>query len=461
MADPGTPDWWLNRLYARLNSRRPGIAEWDRWYSGDHDAPNGYERAAPLLRRVLDTVGLNVLPKLADAAAERMYVEGFKVEGKINHDVWDVWQGNRFDSHARMVFQERLALSSSFILVDPNVNAYGFPTVTPEHPDQCIVENLPGTQERAAGLKVWLDDMGAKPIVRAMLYLPDKAYSYSAPARSYTTLALAPRWEFQPSGSGDNTLGEVSLVPFYCRPRMLKDPTPEWLPALETQKRINKTLLDRMAMQDQGAFKALWATGLHIPVDPETNEPVEDFVRAIDRVFVNEHPEGRYGQFDAEDIRQMLLAVEADIKHASILVPTPPDQLLGEIVNVSEGGLKAARDSLARRVDAHKDMTAESLEDVARLMLKAAGKDVPNVTGMTTVWRDVEDVTMGAKADAAVKWAELDVPVEALWEKFLGAGPDEITAWSNIRESQATASALSLSALSSFGPQPVPGAAAR
>ena len=63
-------------------------------------------------------------------------------------------------------------------------------------------------------------------------------------------------------------------------------------------------------------------------------------------------------------------------------------------------------------------------------MLKAAGKDVPNVTAMTTNWVDTENVTAGAKADAAVKWETLGVPREALWERFLGATPDEIKAWS-------------------------------
>lgn len=196
-------------------------------------------------------------------------------------------------------------------------------------------------------------------------------------------------------------------------------------------------------MQDQGAFKSMWATGLQIPIDPATGLEVEPFRRAIDRLFVNEDPTGKFGQFEAEDIQQMLSAVEADVKHASIVVSTPPDQLLGEIVNVSEGGLKAARDSLARRVELHKDFADEPLEDLARLALKAAGDSVPNVSQMTTVWSDTEDVTLGAKADAAVKWDTLGVPRPALWERFLGADPQEIADW----RGQVAAAASPLTAL--------------
>lgn len=428
MADAGTPDWWLDRLYTKLRKRQPLIQEWDRWYSGEHPAPDGNEKATLLLERLLETVGLNVLAKLADAAHERMQVEGFVVNGQNSTDIWEHWQGNKFDAGSRTLFQESMGLSEAYVLVDPNTNAAGVPTWTVEHPEQAIVEQLPASADRI-GLKTYVDDTEATPIRYAYLNAGDAIRVYAAPTRASVGWAVRPSWEFQESLSGDNPLEECSLVAFPNRPRLLRDPRPEWYPALPTQKRINKTLLDRMAMQDEGSFKAMWATGMKIPEDPETGEPIEPMRRAVDRLFVNENAEGKFGQFEAEDIRQMLLAVSDDIKHAAVLVPTPPDQLLGEIVNVSEGGLEAARDSLTRRVNLHKDFVGENLETVSRLSLKAAGKDVPNVSAMKTNWANTENATEGAKADAAVKWDTLGVPLEALWERFLGASPDEVEDW--------------------------------
>lgn len=447
MADPGTPDWWLDRLYKKLRARQPIIKDWDNWYSGDHPAPAGHEKADLLLQRLLETVGLNILAKVSDAAHERMQVEGFKVNGKHNDDIWTIWQGNNFDAGSRMVLQEKMGLSIAYAMVDPNPNGAGVPTVTPEHPEQAITEDIPGTQDRM-GLKVLIDETESTPVRYAYLSSGDRVEVFAAPTRVNVGWAMKPAWEYQESLSGDNPLGECPLVAFPNRPRMLRDPRPEWHPALETQKRINKTLLDRMAMQDEGAFKAMWSTGLAIPVDPETGEAVEPFKRALDRMFVNENPEGKFGQFEAEDIRQMLLATMDDVKAAAILVPTPPDQLLGEIVNVSEGGLEAARDSLTRRVDLHKAFDGENFEAVARLMLKAAGKEVPNVSAMTTNWAETENVTLGAKADAAVKWSTLGVPLEVLWERFLGASPDEIKDWSEkVDTEQARAAAVGVKAV--------------
>lgn len=440
MADAGSPDWWLDRLYKRLRDRQPHIRDYDKWYSGEHPAPNGSAKAAELLARLLDTVGLNILPRLSDAAFERMQVEGFKVDGKHSDDVWEIWQGNNFDAASRMVLQDKGALSESYVMVDPNLNAAGVPTMTPEHPEQAVTEDVPGApgvQPHRMGLKVYVDETSGSPLRWAYLHGPERVEVFAAPTR-VGGWAIKPQWEYQGSLSGDNPLGECALVPFTNRPRMLKEARPEWWPALPIQRRINKTLLDRMAMQDEGAFKAMWATGLSIPTDPETGQPVEPFKRALDRLFVNENEEGKFGQFEAEDIKQMLEAVKDDVMAGAIVVPTPPDQFLGEIVNVSGGGLEAARDSLTRRVNLHKDRDGESFEAVARLALKAAGKDVPNVNAMTTNWADVENVTVAAKADAAVKWAATGVPQEALWERFLGASPDEIKAWSRLNDDRAT-----------------------
>ena len=326
---PGTPEWWRDRLYTALRKRQPTIKTWDNWYSGDHPAPAGNEKAKELLVRLLDTVGLNILGKVTDAGHERMQVSTFKVKGEPNTDIMEIWNGNRFAARSRTLFQEMMALSAAYVLVDPNPNKAGVPTMTVEHPEQAITEEVhtPGESERRVGLKSFIDDTQGDPIRYAYLIDDDEVNVWAAPSRG-TGWALRPGWEFQESLSGDNELEECSLVPFENRARLLRDPRPEWWPALPTQRRINKTLMDRMAMQDEAAIKAMWATGLQIPTDPDTGQPVEPFKRALDRMFINENPEGRFGQLEAEDIQQMLAAVKDDVLWAAVLVATPPDQLL-------------------------------------------------------------------------------------------------------------------------------------
>lgn len=440
MADPGTPDWWLDRLYKRLRDRAPQIRDWDDWYTGAHPVPLGYEGAAPLFARIMDTVGLNMLGTVSDAPLARMEIVGFKVNGKVNDDIWDLWQANNFDLGSELVRQEKMALSEASVMVDPNDKA---PLMTPEHPEQCIVEYAPGSRERVAGLKVWQDDTtAAGPLVRAFLDLGKQGiHSFAAPTRIYANstrsgLAMKPSWEFQPEGSGPNSLGEVSIVSFANGGRMMASPRPEWYPALPPQKRINKTLLDRMAMQDQGAFKAMWATGIKIPRDPVTNKPVETFIKAIDRVFVNENPDGKYGQLEAEDIKQLLEAVRDDIADCAMLVATSADQILGKLVNVAGDGLKLAQNSEVKRTKRHIRHESEGWEDVARLLLKGAGKSVPNADRMTTEWANPEYRTDAEQANAATVAIAAGMPEEVAWERYFNASPDDVKDWRQKRDAQ-------------------------
>lgn len=444
MAIPGSPDWWLDRLYKRLRDRQPRIKLWDDWYTGRHPVPKGYEDAEALFQRLMETVGLNMLAVVTNAALDRMEITGFEVSGKSNDDVWEIWQDNNFDFGSEQVRQEKMALSESYVMIDPNS---GSPIMTPEHPEQCIVETgwEPGVGfVRRAGLKVWLDEAAAEgPTVRAWLDLGvGGIHSYAAPTRvfnnttSRSSLALKPAWEFQPQQSGPNSLGEVAMVPFVNGGRMLATPVPEFEPAIIPQRRINKTLLDRMAMQDQGAFKAMWATGIKIPRDPATNKPVEGFIKAINRTFVNEDPNGKYGQLEAEDIKQMLEAVQSDITDCATVVPTSADQIMGKLVNVSGDGLKLAQNSEVKRVKRHIRHESEPWEDTARLLLKAAGKSVPNDGRMKTTWANCEYRTDTEQANAATVAISAGMPQKVAWAKYFGATPDEVDKWADANREQ-------------------------
>lgn len=435
MATPATesPEWWRDRLYKSLTARQPGLKALDEWYSGDHPAPLHYEKARELLRRLLDMTNTNFMQLVVDAAMERMHVEGFRIGGEISDDVWKIWQGNAWDLGSEMVFLECLALGEALVLVDPTPNAFGVPTMTPEHPSQAIVEHRPGSfLDRAAGLKTFADDVGDHLV--ATVYTPTTVDTWWAPLPKHAPVGQTrPLWEHQPSISGPNPLGEVPLVPFANRPRMLKTGTSEFWTVIPIQRRINKTILDRMVMQEFGAFRQKWATGLAIPTDPKTGQDVEPFKSAIDRLFHNENPEGKFGTFEADDIKGLLEAVDADVKAIAAIVATPAHYLLGNLVNLAAEAMKAAEASLISRVRRHMRHLEEPGETVARLGLKASGNSVPNASDMETVWRNPEYRTEGELVDALVKMSGLGVPLEALWERW-GATQTEIARWKVMAE---------------------------
>lgn len=434
MADPGTPDWWLDRLYVKLRNRQPHIDSANNWYTGQHPVPRGHEDAEPMFARIMETVGLNMLAIVTNAGLGRQRVRGFHLDGKPLDAAWDHFESNRFALASKQVLQESRALAYSYVLVDPKENRYGFPTWTPEHPSQCIVEHAGGSQERVAGAKVWQDDSTGMPLLHAVVYLPDRVLKYSAPTRIFANptrsgLALRPRWEFQESESGTNPIGEVPLVPFENRPRMVDGPVPEFNPAIPIQRRINKSLLDRMALQDQGSFKAMWATGLKIPRDPATGQPVESVIKAINKVFVNENPEGKFGQLQADDIKQILDAVRDDVADAAVAVPTSPDQIMGKLVNVSGDGLKLAQISEVGRVRHQAAYDGESFAEVARISLRAADTEPARAFAIATDWANFEYRTDAEASDAASKALANGVPHEVVWTRYYDATADDVADW--------------------------------
>jgi hypothetical protein len=428
---PLTPEWWLARLYKQLIARQKLVTAADKWYSGPHPAPQGYKQAQQMLNRLLNMTGANFIALVVDAAVERLHIEGFKVAGQNDSDLWDIWQSNSMDLGSEMVFLESLACGEASILVDPELNPDGFPTITPEHPLQTIVECMPGRpRQRAAGLKMFIDDMGPMKMVAATVYLPDQVVNYvaEAPRTGGLSANQVPRFERQDSSSGTHDLGEVPLIAFPNRPRMLTPGTPEFDRAVPIQQRINKTILDRLVMQDFSAFRQKWMTGVEIPTDPETNQPVDSFKSAVDRIWSVPDPAARMGNFEADDISQLLAGVADDAKHMAAVVPTPPHYLLGDLVNLSAEALKAAEAALVSRVRAHMRHLSEPAEAVGRLALRAAGKDSPTAAAMETLWRNPEFRTEGELVDALVKMRTLGVPLQALWERW-GATPQEREAW--------------------------------
>jgi hypothetical protein len=427
--EPLSAEWWLGRLYKQLIARQKLVTAADRWYSGPHPAPAGYKQAQQMLNRLLSMTGANFVALVVDAAVERLHVEGFKIGGQSADDLWNIWQSNSMDLGSEMVFLESLACGEAAMLVSPELNSDGYPTITPEHPLQTIVECVPGRPRlRAAGLKLWIDDMQAEKMVMATVYLPDEIVTFTAPAPKTGGLNATRLPKFQEIERGAHDLGEVPLVAFPNRPRMIGCGTPEFDRAVPIQQRINKTILDRLVMQDFSAFRQKWMTGVEIPVDPETNQPIEAFKAAVDRVWAVEAETAHMGTFDADDIGPLLAAVADDAKHMAAVVPTPPHYLLGDLVNLSAEALKAAEAALVSRVRAHMRHLSEPAETVGRLALRAAGKDSPQAAAMETYWRNPEFRTEGELVDALTKMRTLGVPLQVLWERW-GATPQEIEAW--------------------------------
>jgi hypothetical protein len=192
-------------------------------------------------------------------------------------------------------------------------------------------------------------------------------------------------------------------------------------------QRIDRLTLDMLLASEYSSFRQKWATGLEVPKDPETGKPVEPFKAAVDRLWISENPDSRFGTFEASDIGQYLSAIDAQIAALAAISRVPAHYLLQQnLANPpSAESLVAAESGLVAKVRERQRRFGEAWERALALALDATGAD-PGV--MEVVWQDAEMRNPAQVADAAVKLQTVGVPQRAVWE-YLGATPQQLNEW--------------------------------
>ncbi len=430
MPEPvGSPLWWLDRLWRKLSARRPRIQLLSRYYEGDHPLPLTIEPVRADFTRLLRASRANWTGLIVDAVAERLHVEGFRLpvppeemQGdpfEADEDAHAIWQANQLDAEAELVHIEALVCEESYVTVWANPSER-YPLITPEHPSQMVVETgRSDRRELAAVLKCWTDDWTGEEW--ATLYLPDSIHKWKRRG------SYGGRWDEREEVMV-NPLGQVPVVAFRNRPRLLTGGRSEIADVLDIQDRINKTLFDRLMASETSSFRQRWVTGMEIPTDPETNAPIQPFKPAVERLWMAEDPETRFGEFDSTDLAPYIKSVESDVNAMAAITRTPPHYLLGAMVNVSGDALKAAESGLSSKAASRTRHFGEAWEQVMRLAFRVLDDPRADVLDSQVIWADVETRTEGERVDALTKMKTLGVPNEALWERW-GASPQEIARW--------------------------------
>lgn len=422
--EPGSPLWWVKRLETKLAERRSYAQIMSRYYVGDHPLPLAHEKARSHFQRMLRFSRANWTGLIVDTVAERLHVEGFRLGGAedSDEDAWGIWQGNDLDAESELVHTEALVCGETYVTVWSNPADAEVPLITPESPTQMIHEYDRGNRrELAAALKVWDDDWTTEK--HATLYLPDGIYKYRA-AKSST------EWS-EREATLANPLRMVPVAVFRNRPRLLDGGRSEIEDLTDIQDRVNKIIFDMAMASEYAAFRQRYSIGMEIPRD-EDNNPKAPFESAIDRLWMAEDPEVKFGEFAATDLGPYIHAIESDIRMMAAISRTPPHYLLGAMVNISGDALKAAESGLSSKARSRTRQFGEAWERVIRLAFAVLDDPRAKERDSEVIWRDVETRTEGERVDALTKMKTLGVPNAALWERW-GATPQEIDRWQDMQ----------------------------
>jgi hypothetical protein len=427
-----------------------------------------YYDGEPALVAIMDTAERRVFRSLQDearanwcelvvnAVAERLQVTGFRFgNAEANQAAWDIWQASNMDADGELVQTDALVQASSFVLVQLDDDNPTGVQLTGESAMESTVLYEPGSRhKRLAGYKRFPDVVHGGVV--QVLILDDEIWTWYP--------------DEQDPIVENNSAGVVNLIEVQPQPRTIGYPRSELHAAIPFQDRINTGIWNRIVASDFGAFRQIWATGLKLarraviqsplPDEPTNAERlqgvtnfgaeqrtetlsngrvVKPFNVGADRLLVNENPEGRFGSLPEATLDGYLKAAEQDVQHLAAITQTPPQYLMGVMVNISADAIKAAEAGLVAKISRRALHIGEAWEEIMRLAMQLVGApDAINV-GAEVIWADWETRSEAQRVDAATKATAVGMPQQVAWARYLGATPAEVSEWVRLNAEAAAA----------------------
>lgn len=435
--DPAISAAWFKRLGGELDRRQGQMQLLEEYYRGNHPLLYASSRFRAAFGNMFMGFSDNWCGIVVDALEERLDIDGFRMSSNAgdaaDDDAWRIWQANAMDANSQMAHSEALTKGYSYVLVWNDPDHPEIPLITVEDAREMVVAVDRGSRKRLAALKRWVDDDDSKTVY-ATLYLPDRIEKWvSAKGQTATSgwqgpKGYAPRQVEGESWPLENPLGVVPVVPLINRPNLRGRGESELKEIVPIQNAVNKLTLDMLVAAEFAAYRQRWVTGMDIPIDPDTQKPVEPFKSAVDRMFVGEDKDTKFGQFDVTELGNYTGAIDKLIGHIASITRTPSHYFMAGASGYPSGEtLKAAETGLVRKAWRRERYFGEGWEEVMRLAFAVLDDPRSEILDSETMWRNAESRNDAVLADMAVKLgsAPIEIPQEMLWE-MIGLTPKQI-----------------------------------
>lgn len=406
--------------HKRLNEDNGPIGRIERYLEGEHDLPYMPKNARAEYKHLAKRSITNWLPLISDTFAKGLFVDGYRPAKAVdNAKPWEYWQANGLDARQTIAHRGALEYGSSYVLVLPGTNG---PLIRPLEPTRTHALYLDHDDEWPLYAMV----KAGKDISGAHLYkIFDNEASYTIAVGKDTDKPKLVMVEA-------HNLGVTPFVRF--RSQLSHDSHGIIAPLINIQDRVNESVFSLMIALQYASFRQRWATGLAIPTD-EQNKPIEPFKSAVDRLWVTDSPDAKFGDFDQTEVGGHLETYTSTVRSLAAIAQTPPHVLLGDLVNLSADALAAAEASTQRKIGEYETLFGESWEQVLRLAAAADGDAVNAADESAEVrWRDTEARSLAQTVDALGKMVQmLGVPAEAAWERIPGITDQDVQRWKTLR----------------------------
>lgn len=391
-----------------------------RYLTGDHDLPYMPQGARREFKMLAERSITPWLPLISDTFSKGLFVDGYRPARSIDNAApWAYWQANGLDARQTIVHRGTLEYGAAYNLVLPARGNAPLIRPVPALKSYVRFEDDDDEWPYDALLTKGMDQDGG----HLFQYLEgNNVHLLRIPKDSDNPVLVS---------TDNHGLGMVPLVRF--RDRLDCESVGIIEPLIVLQDRINEAVFALLIALQYASFRQRWATGLAIPRDEDGN-PVEPFEAAVNRLWVTDNPDAKFGDFAQTEVHGHLKTYESAVKTLAAVAQTPPQALMGDLVQLSAEALAAAEASTQRKTSEYETLFGESWEQTLRLAAKAHGdRESASDTNAQVRWRDTEARTLASTVDALGKMASmLMVPVEGLWERIPGVTDQDVQAWKEL-----------------------------
>ncbi|QDF14177.1 portal protein [Microbacterium phage IAmGroot] len=392
-----------------------------RYLDGDHDDPYMPRGAKAEYHHLAKRAVTNWLPLVPDTFAKDLFVEGYRTpKAQDDEAAWAHWQANGLDARQSIAHRGALEYGTSYVLVLPSKAES--PLIRPLSPLRSMA---------------WYEDEDDDLPFRAIRRLgltPDgknrllEVYE----GNEVAVFARDQYGEYTTKGPQEHGLQLPPFVRF--RDRLDGQAKGLVTPLIPLQDRVNEVSFATLIALQYASFRQRWATGLAIPVDededsPTYGQPLETFEAAVNRLWISDSPEAKFGDFAQTELSGHHEAYKSSVRTLAALGQISPDVLMGELINVSGDALTNMQHATRRKRSELETLFGESWEHVFRLAAIAKGDPIPADDAQVR-WRDADGYNLAAQVDALGKMSQmLQVPNEALWERVPGVTEQDLQRW--------------------------------
>ena len=395
----------LEKALKTLKENAAGVVKTERYYKGDHDLAFASEKFKNAFGKLFREFALNLCPTVCDAVKDKLKIKEFRVEQGDNglaDAAWKIWQKNRMGKRSGEVHKEALKNGDSYVIVwtDPEGNV----TIYPHKAKNCMVvydEETPGRILWAA--KQW---QTTDKKTRVNLFYPDRIERYISKEKTENGLPEASSMQqFIPDGEKDfkipNEYGVVPVFHFANNADIGASGQSELDAAMPVQDGLNKSVLDMLVAMEFASYRQRWASGIEIEYD-DNGKPIPPFTAGIERLWVTENPEAKFGDFEAANLEQFL-KIKADFRiDIACVTGTPLYYFMLTEGNAPSGeSLKKAETRFINKVSDRMESFGQVWEDAmsfALLLEKNKSKDIR----LFAEWHDPAPLTEKEKLENIV-----------------------------------------------------------